>query len=173
MSSHKENAFSDVPDDGVRFEMELRNRSLGRGPADRDQIMYQCGYAAGLASAAKQPARTIAQWRLIGAVASVLAVASLASHLVSVPTIVPSKPVAEVTERTSDTASQLTSSVWLTALTRGPTKNAKTRDAMTTVRTFNSESTSVNEGSFSMDWLDANHSVLQPRDFTNFLNGDA
>ena len=173
MSSRKEDPVSGVPNVGVGFERELRNRSLGRGPADRDQVMYQCGYAAGLASAAKQPTKKIAQWRLLSAAASILAIASLASHFVLVPTDPPSKPVAEVTPRASDSAPQAKSDVWLTALTRGPATNTRAREGMTTVRALDSESASGHQSIFSLDWHDSIQSDLQPSDFTNFLNGDA
>lgn len=173
MNSRNEYVSLGIPDDGDDLEAALRSRSLGGGPADRDQIMYRCGYAAGIASAAKQPARKLAQWQLIGAAASILAVASLAVHFIDERTELSDAPITATTQQTPISSSQAKSDVWLATLTREPVAIANSRKAMTSVRTFTSELVGGNEASFLTGWPDSNVSTLQPSDFTEFLNGDA
>lgn len=55
------------------FERSLGKRSLGTGPDRRGELMYECGYAAGVTATQKNSRRTIVRWRGVGLAASVLA----------------------------------------------------------------------------------------------------
>lgn len=69
------------PDDQLSpFERHLSDRSLGSGPRKRDELFYQCGYAAGVAEAKCQYGRATVRWRVFGIAASVLACVSLFAH---------------------------------------------------------------------------------------------
>lgn len=67
-------------DDLDGFEQSLQARSIG-APADhKGVLMYQCGYAAGIAVSKKRSAKTATRWRVVGVAASMIASLSLVSH---------------------------------------------------------------------------------------------
>ena len=69
------------PDDQLgEFELRLRERTLGSSPERRDELMYHCGYAAGVAETRMQSHRMTMRWRAVGLVASLLACVSLLAH---------------------------------------------------------------------------------------------
>ncbi len=83
------NNASNKPEQGVddqlsEFERRLRARSLGSRTHHRWDILYQCGYAAGVAETKKQTHRATVRWRLVGLAASVLACVSFSSHFFSI-----------------------------------------------------------------------------------------
>jgi hypothetical protein len=63
------------------FERQLRARELGASPERRGELMYQCGYAAGVSATQKSSARATKRWRLVGLVASMFACLASLSHL--------------------------------------------------------------------------------------------
>lgn len=79
---------SDQPNSDVfaDFERQLQGRSLGPGPSNRSEILYQCGFAAGLASATqslptKQHIPTASlRWQQLSLAALVLLSISLSLH---------------------------------------------------------------------------------------------
>lgn len=69
------------PDDQLgEFELRLRERTLGSSPERRDELMYHCGYAAGVAETRMQSHRMTMRWRAVGLAASLLACVSLLAH---------------------------------------------------------------------------------------------
>lgn len=69
--------------DGISgFEKRLNEQTLGSLPENRDEILYQCGYAAGLVANQRQQMRHLHHWRCIGIAASIVATFSLSAHLV-------------------------------------------------------------------------------------------
>jgi hypothetical protein len=67
--------------DLAEFEQHLRAHSLGDGPENRDDILYQCGFAAGVALLRKQQQSTASHWRTLSIAASLLATISLSMQL--------------------------------------------------------------------------------------------
>jgi hypothetical protein len=65
------------------FELELGQQSLGSGPRHVGGVMYQCGYAAGVAEAKKQTHRTTTRYRFFALAASIFASVLLTSHFLS------------------------------------------------------------------------------------------
>lgn len=62
------------------FESMLRNQSLGPAPSNRSELLYRCGYAAGVAAAAPPLRHNALRWRRVGLAASFIACVSFASH---------------------------------------------------------------------------------------------
>lgn len=65
------------------FEKRLSAQTLGTSPENRDEILYQCGYAAGCVANKKQQLRHLTRWRCIGIAASIVATFSLSVHFVT------------------------------------------------------------------------------------------
>ena len=68
--------------DASEFETMLRNQSLGPAPSNRSELIYRCGYAAGVAAAATPLRHSALRWRRVGLAASFIACVSFASHFV-------------------------------------------------------------------------------------------
>jgi hypothetical protein len=66
--------------DASEFELMLRNQSLGPAPSNRSELLYRCGYAAGVAAAATPLRHSALRWRRVGLAASFIACLSFASH---------------------------------------------------------------------------------------------
>lgn len=67
--------------DGISgFEKQLSEQTLGSLPDNRDEILYQCGYAAGRVANQRQQMRHLHRWRCIGIAASIVATFSLSAH---------------------------------------------------------------------------------------------
>lgn len=64
------------------FEKQLSEQTLGSLPDNRDEILYQCGYAAGRVAIQRQQMRHLHRWRCIGIAASIVATFSLSAHFV-------------------------------------------------------------------------------------------
>jgi hypothetical protein len=64
------------------FEKHLSEQAIGTSPENRDEILYQCGYAAASVANKKQQLRHLKLWRCIGIAASIVATFSLSSHYI-------------------------------------------------------------------------------------------
>lgn len=62
------------------FEKQLSEQTIGTSPENRDDILYQCGYAAGRITNRRQQMRHLNRWRCIGIAASIVATISLSAH---------------------------------------------------------------------------------------------
>ena len=63
------------------FERMLRDHSLVAGPQNRGELLYKCGYAAGVAEARLKLERATRRWRVVGLAASVVACGSFVIQL--------------------------------------------------------------------------------------------
>ena len=163
--------YSSVENDDLRaFEQQLQRRSLGNGPCQRDSILYQCGYAAGVATTGNQTRLRIRRWNALGIAASLAACVSLTFHMISDidaskhPT--PSETMAQViADRPSDSWAELLAS-------------AQTMDSINSRHLTTAGKLPLNQqddvGPMKLP-TDASMKgpVLRPSDFTFFLNGDA
>lgn len=75
------NAPESYNDPLSEFELQLGERSLGDKPARGGQLMYECGYAAGVSATRKRSARVTKGWQLVGLAASMVACMASLSHL--------------------------------------------------------------------------------------------
>ncbi len=65
------------------FEQRLRDQSLGPRPSHVGEIMYECGYAAGVAASRKRTRVVTTRWQVVSLAASALACLSFSSHFFS------------------------------------------------------------------------------------------
>lgn len=65
------------------FEQRLRDQSLGPRPSHLGEIMYECGYAAGVAASRKRTRVVTTRWQVVSLAASALACLSFSSHFFS------------------------------------------------------------------------------------------
>ncbi len=65
------------------FEQRLRDQSLGPRPSHLGEIMYECGYAAGVAASQKKTRVVTTRWQVVSLAASALACLSFSSHFFS------------------------------------------------------------------------------------------
>lgn len=65
------------------FEQRLRDQSLGPRPGHLGEIMYECGYAAGIAASQKKTRVATTRWQVVSLAASALACLSFSSHFFS------------------------------------------------------------------------------------------
>lgn len=62
------------------FEQRLRDQSLGPRPGNLGEIMYECGYAAGVTASRKITRVVTTRWQVVSLAASALACLSFSSH---------------------------------------------------------------------------------------------
>ncbi|MBM4075950.1 MAG: hypothetical protein FJ267_09935 [Planctomycetes bacterium] len=68
-------------DDGMSpFELKLRSQSLGPNASQRGEVMYACGYAAGMEAANRKAQGVTNRWRVVSLVASIFLCISISSH---------------------------------------------------------------------------------------------
>lgn len=80
--NHPHDEIDHLPgDEPSEFELMLRNQSLGPTPSNRSELLYRCGYAAGVAAATTPLRHNALRWRRVGLAASFIACVSVASHL--------------------------------------------------------------------------------------------
>jgi len=72
--------MSDGNDTLDEFELRLSAQALGSSPKQRDAILYQCAYAAGIAASMTQRRAKVMRWQVVSAATSLLACVALASH---------------------------------------------------------------------------------------------
>ncbi len=65
------------------FEHFLKQQRLGPPVNRSGELLYQCGYAAGLAAAQQQTKATTSRWRLVGLAAAAVACVSLGLNVFS------------------------------------------------------------------------------------------
>jgi len=65
------------------FEHFLKQQRLGPPVNRSGELLYQCGYAAGLAAAQQQSKATTSRWRLVGLAAAAVACVSLGLNVLS------------------------------------------------------------------------------------------
>lgn len=62
------------------FERLLRQRPLGTAVEYNGELLYRCGYAAGMAAASRTASTVTNRWRLVGLAAAAVACLSLGLH---------------------------------------------------------------------------------------------
>jgi len=72
-----------IDDAFTNFERMLQSRFLGPAPTNRDGLIYECGYNAGVSATKNKIQQTATRWRAVGLAASVLTCVSLSFHYVS------------------------------------------------------------------------------------------
>ena len=157
------------------FESMLRDHSLGAGPQKRGELLYECGYAAGVAEAKKQLERTTRRWRVVGLAASVVACGSLVLQLRSFESnnsnqVVVERPVNPDQGEAVPTKHNAASDHWLAQLAMERRTVGQDRDvlrASSSMQIFSEQNDLASEltpvGPFSQE------STLQPGDFQQFL----
>lgn len=171
------------------FERRLRNQSLGEGPEKRDEILYQCGFAAGIESTRKQQHSITRRWRGLSIAASLLAMISISmqarsilqeSQVPSTATLAQNEPPHEV----SIDGGSSDSVVRLTELHRNRPSLDTTSNALSVssqIATLNSrnlnqemsEQEGENQTVFFPSIEGVRKEVLQPKDFLLILSGEA
>lgn len=174
--------------DFAEFERQLQAHSLGEGPENRDDILYQCGFAAGVALLRKQQQSTANHWRMLTIAASLLAIISLSMQLRSILQYdskqhdqqivqheIPEKQTSidrdEFAKRQSFDLNQFLthrqmSSNSISVQTR--TANLR-REEIDQVLTEQDDASSV----VFPTTLDRRHQTLQPKDYSLILSGEA
>lgn len=171
------------------FEKQLSEQSLGTSSENRDEILYQCGYAVGSVANQKQQLRHLKLWRCIGIAASIVATFSLSAHFVTNTTNKPgNSDIADVQPKPSANAEFIPSAgatdnfvVHLTERSqRESDRNSANRttaqssrirledyieqDSWPSIKMQPIVSPSVNE---------SGHKTLQPKDSLSVLTGEA
>ena len=156
------------------FEQQLRERSLGSGPHQRDRLMYQCGYSAGVAATRKQSQLTTTRWRLVGLAASVLACCSLSYQFLSNGDIdgrteVVNQSASNLSTPNRNISDRASTMTWISQLSRDrrvdPQFKGILRASETVLTSMESE-----EGAFAEPvGSDSSSSPLRPSDFPLFL----
>ncbi len=65
------------------FEQRLRDQPLGPRPSHLGEIMYECGYAAGVTASQKKTRVVTTRWKVVSLAASALACLSFSSYFFS------------------------------------------------------------------------------------------
>ncbi len=171
-------------DDWDEFELQLRKRSLGGAPPRRDEILFQCGYAAGVAATNQQLIQGVQRWRVLGLVASLLACASMATQLFSIESAstqpeAANQSLAIVQPNSSEPIEPIetmppvlppASESWITRLTQQRQGDGRRN---TILRANATELNDANlDGLLVPSNRDPSETILQPRDFPLFLQGE-
>ncbi len=105
----------------TQFEQRLRGQRLGPATDQRDTILYECGFAAGVAEAYKESSRRTIRWQAVGLAAAVLAAASLTFPFVSGKAGFTDRfgmsPRVQATPQSEETEMRSSENAWLKHLT--------------------------------------------------------
>ncbi len=177
--SNSQAQASEDPEPWDEFELQLRAQVLGAGPQRRDQVLYECGFQAGVAEAKRSLRHTARRWRALGVAASLAALASLAAHFF------PANSASfknSVVQRTGDVdpvhaaAPRVspTSDPWLAQWTKA---RGDERRNLSTLRASDSVLTITEQRQPPLDVEpyepDQTEPILQPRDLSLYLRGEA
>ncbi len=172
-----------MPDDSGEwdeFELQLRARPLGSSSPRREDLLYQCGYAAGVAASRKQRCATVLRWQAFSVAAALLACAALAANFLSDDESTSSAKQAVLNKQDTreevkviDSANkQASDSIWVALLTGNRSVDAQRRGHLrTTGMTLGDWEADEIEGFVVPMSPDGRGTILQPRDSSLFLQG--
>lgn len=172
-----------MPDDSGEwdeFELQLRAQPLGSSSPRRDDLLYQCGYAAGVAASRKQRHATVLRWQAFSAAAALLACAALAANFLSddestsnaKQAVLEKQDTREANEATGSANKQAAKPVWVALLTEDRSVDAQRRGHLrTTGMTLGDWEADEIEGFVVPMSPDGRGAILQPRDSSLFLQG--
>ena len=176
MSNVNDHSMSDGSDQLDEFELRLRTQPIGSSLKRRDEILYQCAYAAGIAACTKQRRAKVMRWQVVSAAASLLACVALASHYLPRESL----DDANQTVLHSDGAqpsevndSGQASNFFVALLTKDRRADSPPRGSVRTAG-MNPNDLKVDEieGFIVPASHDNNGTTLQPKDFSLFLQGE-
>ncbi len=176
MSNLNDQFMSDGSDQLDEFELRLRAQALGSSPKRRDEIIYQCAYAAGIAASMKQRRARVMRWQVVSAAASLLACIALASHYLPHESINDARQTVlhnEGTHQRKVIDSEQTSNFFAALLTKNRSADSQRRgSARTAGMKLNDLEVDELEGVIVPTSPDSNGTTLQPKDFPLFFQGD-
>jgi len=175
--SNLNNQFMSDGDDALdEFELRLRAQALDSSPKRRDEILYQCAYAAGIAASTKQRRAKVMRWQVVSAAASLLACVALASHYLPHESINDARQTvlhSEGKQQRNAMDSEQTSNFLVALLTKDRSAELQQRgNARTTGMNPNDLEVDELEGAIVPTSQDSNGTTLQPKDFPLFLQGE-
>lgn len=128
--------------DASELELMLRNQSLGPAPSNRSELLYRCGYAAGVAATTTPLRHNALRWRRVGLAASFIACVSFASHFFKSNAFSPNTKSVETLEIAQQTpspdpkqlanASETSVDVWSARLSSDLPKESRSLDSLRT-----------------------------------------
>jgi len=176
VSNLKDQFMSDGSDQLDEFELRLRAQALGSSPRRRDEILYHCAYAAGIAASMKQRRARVMRWQVVSAAASLLACVALASHFLPHESISDARQTglhSEGTHQRKVIDSEQTSNFFAALLTKDRSADSQRRSsARTAGMKPNDLEVDELEGAIVPASQDSNGTTLQPKDFLLFLKGE-
>jgi|GEM_PF-1089199 len=179
VSNLNDQFMSDGNDTLDEFELRLRAQALGSSPKQRDEILYQCAYAAGIAASMKQRRARVMQWQVVSAAASLLACVALASHYLPHESINDARQTvqtvlhSEGTHQLNALDSEQTSNFFIALLTKDRSADSQQRgSARTAGMKPNDLEVNELEGAIVPTSQDSNGTTLQPKDFQLFFQGE-
>ena len=176
VSNLNDQFMPDGSDQLDEFELRLRVQALGSSPRRRDEILYQCAYAAGVAASLKQRRARVMRWQVLSAAASLLACVVLASHYLPLESINDARQAVlhnEGTRQRKVIDSEQTSNFFVALLTKDRSADSQRRgSARTAGMTLSDLEVDELEGAIVPATHDINGRTLQPKDFPLFLQGE-
>lgn len=157
------------------FEQRLRHQSLGPRPGHLGEIMYECGYAAGVSASRKKTRVVTTRWQVVSLAASALACISFSSHFFSTEV----NRADQLGKGNSGNAAQqqltdlepiITANAWVMHLTRDRQLDQRTSRTLRASGTpKGTTSTGVLEDDLESIPFTAPNPPLRPSDFPLFL----
>jgi len=176
VSNLNDQFMSDGDDALDEFELQLSAQALGSSPKQRDAILYQCAYAAGIAASMKQRRAKVMRWQVVSAAASLLACVALASHYLPHESINDARQTvlhSEGKQQRNAMNSEQTSNFFIALLTKDRSADSQRRgSARTTGMNPNDLEVDELEGAIVPASQDSNGTTLQPKDFPLFFQGE-
>lgn len=170
MDELNDESFPSQQADMIAFEQQLRQHSLGGGPAKRDTILFQCGYAAGAAAMQKLNRLQIRRWKAVGIAASLAACVLLTLHT-TIGLNEGKQPMERESMAQETTGDPFNS--WVELLVNAQEVSPQNNQRLTTAGNYPlNQQDGVGPMNIPQD-VSSNGDVLQPSDFIFFLNGDA
>lgn len=157
------------------FEQRLRDQSLGPRPGHLGEIMYECGYAAGVAASRRRTRVVTARWQVVSLAAIAIACLSFSTHFFSAEV----NRSDQTGKRNSDNVAQqqstevepkVAANAWVMHLTRSRQPDERTAGTLRASETLNGAENSreLVDGLESVPFT-APNSPLRPSDFPLFL----
>lgn len=179
MSDLGNQSMSDDSGEWDEFELQLRARPLGSSSPRRDDLLYQCGYAAGVAASREQGRNSVLRWQALSVAAALLACTAFAANFLpdesksNAKRVVLNKQVTRgASEATGSASKQASDSVWGALLTENRSVDVQRRGHLrTTGMTLGDWEADEIEGFVVPMSPDGRGAILQPRDSSLFLQG--
>lgn len=146
-----------MPDDSGEwdeFELQLRARPLGSSSPRRDDLLYQCGYAAGVAASREQGRNSVLRWQALSVAAALLACTAFAANFLpdesksnAKQVVLNKQDTRGASEATGSASKQASDSVWVALLTEDRSVDSQRRGQLrTTVMTLDDLEAGAPEG---------------------------